>query len=41
MTMPIHEKRRFQHGAIGERAFAGVFPAEENAYRQAFAELYA
>jgi asparagine synthase (glutamine-hydrolysing) len=41
LQMPIYEKRRFQHGAIDEREFTGVFPNEEATYRRAFAELYA
>ncbi|MBW3600983.1 MAG: asparagine synthetase B family protein, partial [Planctomycetes bacterium] len=41
VTMPVFEKRRFQQGAVGERAFASLFPPEEAAYRRAFATLYA
>jgi asparagine synthase (glutamine-hydrolysing) len=38
--MPVFEKRRFQQGAVDDRSFAEVFPADERAYRQAFAEIY-
>ena len=41
LTMPIHEKRRFQQGAIAESEFDSVFPSDETTYRRAFAELYA
>lgn len=41
IEMPIFEKRRFQRGAAAEEAFDALFPADESAYRQCFAELYA
>jgi len=41
IEMPIFEKRRFQRGAAAEETFDSLFPAEERAYRQCFAELYA
>ncbi|MEZ5948972.1 MAG: hypothetical protein R3C12_07120 [Planctomycetaceae bacterium] len=41
LTMPLFEKRRFQRGALEERQFADLFPAEESSYRQAFAGQYA
>ncbi|MCA8997827.1 MAG: asparagine synthetase B family protein [Planctomycetaceae bacterium] len=41
LKMPVFEKRRFQHGAMPAEEFATVFPTEERAYRQAFAEIYA
>lgn len=40
LTMPIFEKRRFQHGAADSDTFASLFPREEQRYRQAFAALY-
>lgn len=40
ITMPVFEKRRFQHGAVGDDAFQDVFPASELAYRTAFAEIF-
>jgi asparagine synthase (glutamine-hydrolysing) len=40
ITMPVFEKRRFQHGAAKRATFNDVFPASEAAYRQAFAELF-
>jgi asparagine synthase (glutamine-hydrolysing) len=41
IEMPAFEKRRFQHGAADNGAFDTLFPADEKAYRQCFAELYA
>jgi asparagine synthase (glutamine-hydrolysing) len=40
MTMPVFEKRRFQRGAVGESGFDSLFPVEESAYRDAFAEIF-
>jgi asparagine synthase (glutamine-hydrolysing) len=40
LEMPVFEKRRFQHGAAGAERFAELFPADERAYRKAFAALY-
>ena len=40
LSMPVFEKRRFQHGAADEAAFAALFPADESAYRNVFAEVY-
>jgi asparagine synthase (glutamine-hydrolysing) len=40
ITMPVFEKRRFQHGALPDRADRLLFPAQESVYRQAFAALY-
>lgn len=40
ITMPVFEKRRFQHGAVNNTAFDNVFPGEELAYRTAFAEIF-
>lgn len=39
--MPVFPKRRFQHGVAKESDFKRLFPADEAAYRRAFAELYA
>lgn len=41
LTMPIFEKRRFQHGAAAVSEFETLFPKDEAAYRKAFAELHA
>jgi len=40
ITMPVFEKRRFQHGAADGQTFADVFPAEEQPYREAFASVF-
>ena len=40
VTMPIFEKRRFQHGAAERRDFDAIFPRGEAAYRQVFAEVF-
>lgn len=40
LTMPIFEKRRFQHGAVDQDGFASIFPENEMQYRRAFAALY-
>lgn len=40
ITMPVFEKRRFQHGAVERSDFESVFPKEELAYRTAFAEMF-
>lgn len=40
MTMPVFEKRRFQHGAAASGNFETLFPRDEAAYRQAFAALH-
>jgi asparagine synthase (glutamine-hydrolysing) len=40
MTLPVFEKRRFQHGAVGESDFASLFPADQSEYRQAFDAMY-
>jgi asparagine synthase (glutamine-hydrolysing) len=40
ISMPAFPKRRFQHGAAGDRAFAEIFPSDKSAYRKAFAALY-
>ena len=41
IRMPVHEKRRFQEGAVDESTFAKLFPADTAAFRRAFAEIYA
>jgi len=40
-TMPVFEKRRFQHGAASQSTFVNRFPKAETAYRSAFHELHA
>jgi asparagine synthase (glutamine-hydrolysing) len=40
ITMPVFEKRRFQHGAVDKASFESVFPTSELAYRTAFAEIF-
>ncbi len=40
LVMPTFEKRRFQHGAVEDRDFQALFPADEAQYRRAFAALY-
>ncbi|HUG19574.1 MAG TPA: asparagine synthase-related protein [Planctomycetaceae bacterium] len=39
--MPTFEKCRFQNGAIDERGFRELFPAQDSEYRRAFLEVYA
>jgi asparagine synthase (glutamine-hydrolysing) len=41
LTMPVCEKRRFQHGAIDGDEFAARFPKDPAVYRKVFAGLYA
>ena len=36
VTMPVFEKRRFQHGAMAASGFGDRFPASPTAYRKAF-----
>lgn len=40
ISMPVFEKRRFQHGAAGQSTFDEVFPESERAYRDAFALVF-
>jgi len=40
ITMPVFEKRRFQHGAAGRDTFDEVFPAVEQSYRDLLAAEY-
>lgn len=41
LTMPVFEKRRFQHGAVQDDGFQTLFPKAEADYRAAYAELSA
>lgn len=40
MTMPVFEKRRFQHGAIHRDGFAQTFPQHAAEYRRRFERLF-
>ena len=40
LTMPVFEKRRFQHGATARSTFDGLFPQQTSDYRRAFHALY-
>jgi asparagine synthase (glutamine-hydrolysing) len=40
ISMPIFEKRRFQHGAIESGRFATVFPKQERFYREEFQRVF-
>ncbi|MCC6128412.1 MAG: asparagine synthetase B family protein [Acidobacteria bacterium] len=40
-SMPVFPKRRFQEGAVPSGHFAGLFPAEETAYRELLAQAFA
>lgn len=40
LTMPVFEKRRFQHGAASAGNFESLFPRDEAVYRTAFAALH-
>jgi asparagine synthase (glutamine-hydrolysing) len=40
MTMPVFEKRRFQHGAIEVSRLRAKLPAAESVYRKTFLGLY-
>jgi asparagine synthase (glutamine-hydrolysing) len=42
LSMPVFDKRRFQHGAVqGQTSFEALFPKGESDYRDCFNELYA
>ncbi|MEZ6132004.1 MAG: asparagine synthase-related protein [Planctomycetaceae bacterium] len=41
LTMPVFEKRRFQHGATVDETFAHLFPSDEQSYRDAFRSVFA
>ncbi len=40
LTMPVFEKRRFQHGAIPEAALRQALPFQETSYRKQFLSMY-
>jgi asparagine synthase (glutamine-hydrolysing) len=40
VTMPIFAKCRFQHGAVSPEGFAELFPADEQVYRDTFADIF-
>jgi len=40
ITMPVFEKRRFQHGAGDEALARSLFPSSEEGYRRAFQDLF-
>jgi asparagine synthase (glutamine-hydrolysing) len=40
MTMPVFEKRRFQHGAASGKDFSRLFPQKEIEYRREFLSKY-
>jgi len=40
IDMPVYAKRRFQHGAVSEKAFSRHFPQKEIAYRKEFLSSY-
>ena len=40
VTMPIFEKRRFQHGAASEGIFEESFPKTDQEYRDTFFEVF-
>ncbi|MCP4250427.1 MAG: asparagine synthetase B family protein [bacterium] len=40
ITMPVFEKRRFQHGAVDDRRFADRFPQRDADYREAFHAVF-
>ena len=39
-TMPIFEKCRFQHGAVSPEGFTELFPADDQVYRDTFADIF-
>ena len=41
IEMPVYEKRRFQHGAMGEASMRRLLPAREAEYRRQFLAMYA
>ncbi len=41
LTMPVFEKRRFQHGVAAQETFARLFPTDEQAYRDEFRKVFA
>lgn len=40
VTMPIFEKRRFQHGAASEDVFQETFPENDQEYRDIFSKVF-
>ncbi len=40
LTMPVFEKRRFQHGVASRETFAALFPTDEAEYRKAFMAIH-
>ena len=40
LDMPVFPKRRMQHGTVGMKDFAKVFPEDEMVYRRYFASIY-
>lgn len=40
LTMPVFEKRRFQHGVASRETFAALFPTDEAEYRKAFMAMH-
>ncbi|MEL6545289.1 MAG: asparagine synthase-related protein [Myxococcota bacterium] len=40
VSMPVFEKRRFQHGALTQSSFDGFFPEQERIYRQTFQSIF-
>ena len=40
-TMPVFEKRRFQHGATANDQYRELFPTSEAAYRRSFEQAFA
>lgn len=40
INMPVHQKRRFQHGATRPEQMRELLPDKENEYRRTFLSLY-
>ena len=40
LTMPVYEKRRFQHGVADKSVFEEHFPGSDISYRKAFQKVY-
>jgi len=41
LTIPVFEKRRFQHGATVDETFTDLFPPDDQSYRDAFLSVFA
>ncbi|MCP4175984.1 MAG: asparagine synthetase B family protein [Fuerstiella sp.] len=41
LTVPVFEKRRFQHGATVDETFTSLFPSDEQSYRDALRKTFA